>query len=85
MSQANANTSTIPVKKGEKMATIKIHKERDDTQTHLFVSVGERNFMIQKGVPVEVPECVARHLEYRDRMLAAQDKYLESLKEKKSE
>ncbi|MBE6693386.1 MAG: hypothetical protein E7589_01290 [Ruminococcaceae bacterium] len=80
MSQINSSASTIPVKKGEKMVTVRIHKERDDTQTHLFVSVGERNFMIQKGVDVEVPECVAKLLAYRDKRLAEYDRHLESLK-----
>lgn len=43
---------------GEKRVTIRIPKSKEKSGD-VFVSVNERTFLIQRGVPVSVPECVA--------------------------
>ena len=42
----------------EKTVTIMIPKTRKD-QDDVFVSVNDRTWLIKRGVPVEVPACVA--------------------------
>lgn len=42
----------------EKTVTIVIPKTRKD-QDDVFVSVNDRTWLIKRGVPVEVPACVA--------------------------
>ncbi|MBR7034072.1 MAG: hypothetical protein IKI03_10640 [Clostridia bacterium] len=44
--------------KGEKMVTIKLPKSTENAGP-VFVSVNERTFLIQRGVPVDVPASVA--------------------------
>lgn len=44
--------------KGDKMVTIKLPRSKENAGP-VFVSVNERTFLIQRGVPVKVPECVA--------------------------
>lgn len=44
--------------KGEKKVTIRLPRSKENAGP-VFVSVNERTFLIQRGVPVEVPECVA--------------------------
>ena len=49
----------------EKMVKIRIPKTKAN-QEDVFVSVNERTWLVQRGVEVEVPECVAeviRHAE----------------------
>ena len=53
----------------EKMVTIRIPRERGDKETHMFISVNERTFLVEKGKPVEVPECVAEVLKLREAAL----------------
>lgn len=53
---------------GEKYVTIRIPRDRDDKEDKV-VWVNERRFLIQRGVPVEVPESVADILEKEEQML----------------
>lgn len=50
----------------EKMVKIKL--PRDKKEPDVFVSVNERSWLIQRGVEVEVPECVAEVLRHREEM-----------------
>lgn len=66
---ASKKQADIPVAKnvypGEKLVTIKlpiIKGERD----YVFVNVNERNWQIQRGVYVQVPECVAEVLDHAE-------------------
>lgn len=52
----------------EKMVKIKL--PRDKKEPDVFVSVNERSWLIQRGVEVEVPECVAEVLRHREEMEA---------------
>lgn len=49
--------------KGEKLVKIKLFKDSYKYKDDVFVSVNNRNWLIQRGVEVEVPECVAEVLE----------------------
>lgn len=53
---------------GEKMVKIKIPRVSKD-QEDVFVSVNFRTWLVKRGVPVEVPECVAEVLEHQEEML----------------
>ena len=45
---------------GEKKVTITLPRVRGQKEDEgVFVSVNERTWLIKRGVPVEVPECVA--------------------------
>lgn len=80
MSQSDIkNTSAIPVVKGEKTEKVYVPKEKGDNQTHLFVSINERNFAVKKGEWVEVPVCVARLLERREKMAMIREGHLKAL------
>ena len=52
----------------EKMVEIKIPRSRKDTED-VFVSVNNRTFLVQRGVKVKVPECVAEVLNHQEEML----------------
>lgn len=54
---------------GEKMVKIKLPRERKD-QGDVFVSVNMRTWQIKRGVPVEVPECVAEVLQHQEEMIS---------------
>lgn len=56
MATKNEAINTTEAK--EPMVKIRIPRDRRD-EGDLFVSVNERTFIIQRGVEVEVPECVA--------------------------
>ena len=58
----------------EKVVTIKIprtHSEKYD----VFVSVNDRTWMIQRGVSVEVPECVAEAIANSEAMLEEAEEF----------
>ncbi len=42
----------------EKKVTIRLPRSKEG-QGDVFVSVNERTFLVKRGVPVTVPECVA--------------------------
>ena len=46
----------------EKMVKIHLFKDNKNYNGDVFVSVNGRTFQIQRGVEVEVPECVAEVL-----------------------
>lgn len=48
--------------KGEKMVKIRLFKDNKAYTEDVFVGVNGRTFQIQRGVEVEVPECVAEIL-----------------------
>ena len=53
----------------EKMVTVMLPKVRAE-QEDLFVSVNERTFIVKRGVPVEVPACVAEVIQNSDMVRA---------------
>jgi hypothetical protein len=69
---AEVKTKTTAVKEVaepvEKTVKIRIPRSRKD-QEDVFVSVNERTWLIQRGVEVEVPECVAEVLRHQEEAL----------------
>lgn len=51
----------------EQMVTIKLPKTRE-LKDDVFVSINNRNWLIQRGVAVEVPACVAEVLKNSEDM-----------------
>ena len=51
----------------EKTVTIRLPKNRNQ-QEDVFVSVNNRTWLIQRGVNVEVPLCVAEVLKHQENM-----------------
>jgi hypothetical protein len=51
----------------EKMVKIRIPKFKAN-QEDVFVSVNERTWIVQRGVEVEVPECVAEVIRHSEEM-----------------
>ena len=51
----------------EKSVTIRLPKNRNQ-QEDVFVSVNNRTWLIQRGVSVEVPQCVAEVLRHQEKM-----------------
>ncbi len=58
MAEANKTASKATETEKEKLVKIRIPRERD-RQDDVFVCVNGRTWLIQRGVEVEVPECVA--------------------------
>lgn len=59
--------ATAPKKETEKKVKIKLPRVKGEDS--VFVSVNERTWLIQRGVEVEVPECVEEVLRMQERML----------------
>jgi hypothetical protein len=55
------------IKTKEKMVTIKLPRTKNG-EASLWVSVNDRNWQIVRGVPVQVPECVAELFENQEKM-----------------
>lgn len=53
---------------GEQYVTIRLPRERKD-QPDVWVAINERTWLIKRGVDVDVPYCVARALEDREKAL----------------
>ena len=53
--------------KKEQLVQIKLPKTRE-LQEDVFVSVNQRNWLIRRGVTVEVPACVAEVLQHAENM-----------------
>lgn len=51
----------------EKMVKIRIPRTKAN-QEDVFVSVNERTWIVQRGVEVEVPECVAEVIRHSEEM-----------------
>lgn len=60
----------------EKKVRIRIPKTRSETED-VYVSVNNRNWLIQRGVEVEVPECVAEVLRNSELAEEAALKFIE--------
>ena len=54
--------------KPEKTVKVKVPRLKKD-QEDVYVSVNDRTWMIKRGVPVEVPECVAEVLRHQEEVL----------------
>lgn len=64
--------------KAEKMVKIRIPRTRTETED-VFVSVNMRNFLIKRGVEVEVPESVAEVLSHQEEALDEAYEFSESV------
>lgn len=49
----------------EKKVTIRLPRIKGESDT-VFLSINNRNWLIKRGVSVEVPECVAKLLEEQE-------------------
>lgn len=58
--------TAVPV--ADPMVTIRIPRDRDDKEDKV-VWVNEKRYLIQRGIPVEVPESVAEILRQEEEML----------------
>ena len=63
-----ANAANKPVEVKEKLVKVRIPKTKEN-QCDVFVSVNDRNWLIKRGVEVEVPLCIAKALEHQEEML----------------
>lgn len=60
-------TANKPEEAKEKLIKFTIQKTREN-QDDVFVSVNDRTWQIQRGVEVEVPECVLEVLRHQQEM-----------------
>lgn len=51
--------------KAEKTVTIRLPRVKGESDS-VYVSINERNWLIKRGVSVEVPECVAKLIEEQE-------------------
>lgn len=65
----------------EKMVTIRIPRERDNN-ADVYVSINNRTWLIQRGVEVQVPECVAKALKRKEIALEKAYNFKESVENK---
>lgn len=75
----NVTTNTNATK--EKLVKIRIPISRENS-ADVFVSVNERNWLIKRGVEVEVPECVVEVLRNQEEALARAYNYSNSVETK---
>ena len=64
---ANNTAANKPEEVKEKLVKVRIPRTKEN-QDDVFVSVNDRNWLIKRGVEVEVPECVAEVLMHQQRM-----------------
>lgn len=57
----------MAIKNSEKTVKLKLPKTRE-LQEDVFVSVNNRNWLIKRGVYVDVPACVAEVLQHAEEM-----------------
>lgn len=63
-----ANTkANEPAVEQEKLVKIRLPRTKDE-QGDVFVSVNDRNWLIKRGVEVEIPECAAEVLRHSEEM-----------------
>lgn len=67
----------------EKMVKIRIPRDRKD-EADVYVSVNEREWLIKRGVEVEVPECVAEVLRNQEIALEKADAFNDEVENKVS-
>ena len=75
---ATENTTKKTVTE-EKKVTIKLPRIKGESDTE-YVSINERNWLIKRGVAVEVPECVAALLDEQDRAIEEAEERKEKAK-----
>lgn len=68
MAKEEKTTEVKETKAVEKKVKIRIPRTKDE-KDDVYVSVNERTWLIQRGVEVEVPECVAEVLLHQEQML----------------
>lgn len=71
------NTVNMNTVKTEKKVKIRIPLTRGDN-SDVFVGVNDRNWVIKRGVEVEVPECVVEVLKHQEEALAIAYNYSDS-------
>lgn len=69
----------------EKTVKIKIPLVRGGNNDDVFVSVNDRDWLIKRGIEVEVPECAKEVLENQEKQLYAATMYEDSLSKASSE
>ena len=65
--KAKAEENAV-VEEPEKMVTIRLPRVKGESDS-VYVSINDRNWLIKRGVAVEVPECVANLFEEQDRAI----------------
>lgn len=65
MSTENTTKKTVAE---EKKVTIKLPRIKGESDT-VYVSINERNWLIKRGVSVEVPKCVADLIDEQERAI----------------
>lgn len=74
---------TSEVIEEEKKVTITLPKIKGEKDDGVFVSVNERNWLIKRGVTVEVPECVVSNLHNAELMEEEGEAFKETYMDKK--
>jgi hypothetical protein len=69
------NTTEAKTEKPKKEKMVKIRLPRDKKNPTLFVSVNDRNWLIKRGIDVEVPECVAEVMRNAERAQVEADEF----------
>ena len=64
------------MKKEKKLIKIILPKQRGNRNPDLFVSVNGENYLIQRGVEVEVPDYIAEVIRNSDRMAERADAFI---------
>lgn len=58
MAEKKSEAKAVKAPAKEKMVTVKLPRLKGDNEA-MYVSVNERNWLIPRGVEVEIPECAA--------------------------
>ena len=75
-----ADTTTVTTtSKKEKMVKLRLPLLRGESNADVFVSVNERNWLIKRGVEVEVPEVCAIELKQQEDALMKAFEYQQSV------
>ena len=83
MAETKTKTKKSKLFPNEPMVTIKLpitRSEKDD----VWVAVNGKSMQIKRGVEVEVPLCIAKALEHKDKMLIEAMEYEASIQDKAS-
>ena len=73
MAESKKKEEAKATESGEKLVSIRLPLTKEHKED-VFVRVNHRTFLIQRGVTVEVPACVAEVLKHsEDAMLAAME------------
>lgn len=70
---------SVAATEGEKKVTIRLPRSKEQSGG-VFVSVNERTFLIQRGVPVTVPASVAEVIATSERYAEEAEKFDESVR-----